>query len=68
MWQNSLRLVIQKIFVRSSYHDIMDHRIINIYFFQQVEDYAQRKGVEVSTIERWLEVNLAYSDIDADDD
>ncbi|MGH7527027.1 MAG: vitamin B12 dependent-methionine synthase activation domain-containing protein, partial [Gemmatimonadales bacterium] len=27
----------------------------------QVEDYAKRKGMEVSTVERWLAPNLNYA-------
>ena len=26
----------------------------------QVEDYAWRKGMEVSKVEEWLDVNLSY--------
>jgi 5-methyltetrahydrofolate--homocysteine methyltransferase len=26
----------------------------------QVEDYAQRKGMAVATVERWLSANLGY--------
>jgi 5-methyltetrahydrofolate--homocysteine methyltransferase len=26
----------------------------------QVEDYARRKGMDVTTVERWLATNLAY--------
>ena len=26
----------------------------------QIEDYAQRKGMDTATVERWLAPNLAY--------
>jgi hypothetical protein len=39
-----------------------------LFLIQQVEDYADRKGMELSTVERWLEVNLAYSNNDTDED
>ena len=28
--------------------------------WDQVEDYARRKGMEVATVERWLAPNLGY--------